>query len=54
MQMSFLKLISAAGLLVGLSSAAYAELIICNKTSWTQSVSIGYSENSNWVSKGWW
>jgi len=52
--MSFLKSISFAGLLVAATTAAQAELIICNNTAYTQGVSIGYNSGDQWVSEGWW
>jgi len=52
--MSFLKSISFAGFLIGMATAAQAELIICNQTAFTQSVSVAYEGDDDWVSEGWW
>jgi uncharacterized membrane protein len=42
----------AAGL--ALSSAARAELKLCNSTSSRIGVAIGYKDKENWTSEGWW
>ena len=48
------KVFALACALVGVGGAAQAGLTICNKTGYTQGVSIGYKSGSNWVSEGWW
>jgi uncharacterized membrane protein len=35
-------------------SGADGGLIFCNETDYIQSVSIGYNENGEWISEGWW
>ncbi len=35
-------------------SAGWAGLEICNETSVTQTVAIGYKDGDDWVSEGWW
>ncbi len=37
-----------------LSTAAHAELRLCNKTPVQVGIAIGYKSNNSWVSEGWW
>ena len=45
----------ALGLLAALfPGTAFAGLEICNQTAASQSIAIGYQEDGQWVSEGWW
>lgn len=51
-----LGMIAAVGLL-GMAlgaSPAKADFEICNKTKESVSVAVGYRENGDWISEGWW
>jgi uncharacterized membrane protein len=52
--MALKRLIIAAVFAVFSVGAAQADLKVCNKTRYTQGISIGYKEGSRWVSEGWW
>ena len=51
-----LGLFAAVGLLgIAFASApAKADFEICNKTKESVSVAVGYRENGDWISEGWW
>jgi uncharacterized membrane protein len=51
--MTFAKHALAVAIFFGVTGAAQAGLNICNKTSHTQGISIGYKDGNNWVSEGW-
>jgi uncharacterized membrane protein len=52
------RLLAAAGLLAPLSvlasSAAQADLKLCNSTSSRVGVAIGYRDQEGWATEGWW
>jgi len=39
---------------MGFPSSASADFTICNNTATPASIAIGYKENNDWVSEGWW
>jgi len=39
---------------VAVAAPALAELRICNKTSKAVYTAVGYNENGEWISEGWW
>jgi len=51
--MTFPRLLSAA-LILGAPSVAWAELDVCNNTSVSHAIAIGYKDAGDWVSEGWW
>ena len=44
----------AAALLAGMLQPAWADLKLCNKTSSTVGVALGYKDGKGWASEGWW
>jgi uncharacterized membrane protein len=47
-------LLAAAAVLAG-TAASYAELRVCNKSSYAADVSVGYYDDAKgWTSEGWW
>ena len=43
-----------AGVMLGSATPALADFKICNQTDSRAFASIGYKENEEWVSEGWW
>ena len=49
------KPLALAGMILAASSlSASADLRVCNKTSSTIGLAIGYELNGEWISEGWW
>ncbi len=49
-----MKSLILSGLFLCVASPVLADFKICNKTGSKTYVSIGYKENEEWVSEGWW
>jgi uncharacterized membrane protein len=47
-------LLLATTMLIACTQSASADLRICNKTSSTVGLAIGYKMNGEWISEGWW
>ncbi len=43
-----------AGIMLGASGAAYADLRVCNKTTSRIGIAVGYKDQDAWTSEGWW
>jgi uncharacterized membrane protein len=58
LSLSPVSVLAAAAILAGApiltATDAEAGLHFCNRTGQTQSVAIGYEQNGQWVSEGWW